>query len=50
MVIDTAKKFFPQMAVGFSDPRVAVHVCDGIKFVQVSWAPPFVSVRPLFLC
>ncbi|GAB4823386.1 hypothetical protein N2152v2_010432 [Parachlorella kessleri] len=34
MVIDTAKKFFPQMAVGFSDPRVSVHVCDGIKFVQ----------------
>lgn len=34
MVIDTAKKFFPQMAVGFSDPRVSVNVCDGIKFVQ----------------
>lgn len=34
MVIDTSKKFFPQMAVGFSDPRVKVNVCDGIKFVQ----------------
>jgi spermidine synthase len=36
MVIETAKKFFPQMAVGFSDPRVSVNVCDGIKFVQAS--------------
>lgn len=36
MVIDVAKKYFPQMAVGFSDPRVSVHVCDGIKFVQES--------------
>eukprot|EP00887_Chlorella_sp_A99_P006720 scaffold3.g6720.t1 len=34
MVIDVSKKYFPQMAVGFSDPRVKVHVCDGIKFVQ----------------
>ena len=34
MVIDVSKKYFPQMAVGFSDPRVTVHVCDGIKFVQ----------------
>lgn len=34
MVIDVSKKYFPQMAVGFSDPRVSVHVCDGIKFVQ----------------
>jgi spermidine synthase len=34
MVIEVSKKHFPQMAVGFSDPRVSVHVCDGIKFVQ----------------
>lgn len=33
-VIETAKKFFPDMAVGFSDPRVTVNICDGIKFVQ----------------
>ncbi|KAL4459059.1 hypothetical protein ABPG75_013924 [Micractinium tetrahymenae] len=36
MVIDVSKKYFPQMAVGYSDPRVQVHVCDGIKFVQDS--------------
>ncbi len=34
MVIDVSKKYFPKMAVGFTDPRVSVHVCDGIKFVQ----------------
>lgn len=34
MVIDVSKKHFPQMAVGFADPRVSVHVCDGIKFVE----------------
>ncbi|EFN53284.1 hypothetical protein CHLNCDRAFT_26108 [Chlorella variabilis] len=36
MVIDVSKKHFPQMAAGYTDPRVKVlvHVCDGIKFVQ----------------
>ena len=36
MVPETSKKFFPQMALGFSDPRVKVHITDGIKFVQES--------------
>lgn len=34
MVPDVAKKFFPNMAVGFDDPRVTVHITDGIKYVQ----------------
>lgn len=34
MVPDTAKKFFPGMALGFSDPRVSVHITDGIKWTQ----------------
>lgn len=34
MVIDVSKVHFPQMAIGYSDPRVSVHVCDGIKFVE----------------
>lgn len=34
MVIDVSKKYFPQMAVGYADPRVIVNVCDGIKYVQ----------------
>jgi spermidine synthase len=24
------------MSVGFSDPRVKLHICDGIKFVEDS--------------
>lgn len=36
MVIEVAKKYFPQMAVGFNDPRVKVNVCDGIKYVEES--------------
>lgn len=39
MVIEVAKKHFPQMAVGYTDPRVTVNVCDGIKFVQASPEP-----------
>lgn len=34
MVPDVAKQFFPNMAVGFEDPRVTVHITDGIKYVQ----------------
>ena len=34
MVPETSKKFFSEMALGFSDPRVKVHITDGIKFVQ----------------
>lgn len=29
MVIETSKKFLPAMAVGFSDPRVQIHIGDG---------------------
>ena len=34
MVPETSKNFFPEMALGFNDPRVKVIICDGIKFVQ----------------
>jgi len=34
MVPEVSKKYFPQMAVGFNDPRVTVNICDGIKYVQ----------------
>jgi spermidine synthase len=30
-VPEVSKRYFPAMAVGFSDPRVKVHICDGIK-------------------
>jgi len=32
-VIETAKKFLPSMAVGFSDPRVVVHVRDAFELI-----------------
>ena len=34
MVIDVSKKYFPGMSCGFDDPRVHVHVTDGIKWVE----------------
>eukprot|EP00878_Enallax_costatus_P005950 GHUV01006241.1.p1 GENE.GHUV01006241.1~~GHUV01006241.1.p1 ORF type:complete len:322 (+),score=76.82 GHUV01006241.1:184-1149(+) len=33
-VIEASKRYFPGMSIGFSDLRVTVNVCDGIKFVQ----------------
>jgi len=33
-VPEASKLFFPDMAIGFNDPRVTVRICDGIKFVQ----------------
>lgn len=33
-VIEMSKKYFPAMAVGFSDPRVRVHIGDGLAFVR----------------
>jgi spermidine synthase len=39
MVPETSKQFFPGMALGFEDPRVAVHITDGIKWVQVLASP-----------
>ncbi|ESW27402.1 hypothetical protein PHAVU_003G199000 [Phaseolus vulgaris] len=34
MVIDVYKKFFPDIAVGYKDPRVHVHIRDGIAFIN----------------
>ncbi|MBA0806353.1 hypothetical protein Gohar_005807, partial [Gossypium harknessii] len=34
MVIDVSKKFFPELAVGFEDPRVDLHVGDAIEFLR----------------
>lgn len=33
MVVDVSKRHFPALAAGFNDARVAVHICDGIKWV-----------------
>ncbi|XP_061338601.1 spermidine synthase 1-like [Gastrolobium bilobum] len=34
MVIDVYKMFFPDIAVGYQDPRVHVHITDGIAFIN----------------
>ncbi len=33
-VINVCKTFLPEMACGFDDPRVTVHICDGNEFVN----------------
>ncbi|KAI4365877.1 hypothetical protein MLD38_021823 [Melastoma candidum] len=34
MVIDAYKQFFPDIAVGYKDPRVRLHVEDGVAFMR----------------
>ncbi|XP_070055872.1 spermidine synthase 1 isoform X2 [Nicotiana tomentosiformis] len=34
MVIDVAKQFFPNVAIGYEDPRVKLHVGDGVAFLK----------------
>ncbi|KAK4263252.1 hypothetical protein QN277_028689 [Acacia crassicarpa] len=34
MVVDVSKQFFPEVAVGFDDPRVALHIGDGVAFLR----------------
>ncbi|XAR52233.1 Spermidine synthase [Bertholletia excelsa] len=34
MVIDVSKRFFPDLAIGFEDPRVRVHIGDAVEFLR----------------
>ncbi|XP_042422667.1 spermine synthase-like isoform X1 [Zingiber officinale] len=34
LVIDVCKQFFPDLSVGFEDPRVRLHVDDAVKFLR----------------
>lgn len=34
MVIDVSKEFFPELSVGFDDPRVRLHVGDAAEFLR----------------
>ncbi|XP_022158044.1 spermine synthase isoform X1 [Momordica charantia] len=34
MVIDVSKEFFPELAIGFEDPRVHLHVGDAVEFLR----------------
>ena len=32
-MVELSKKYLPYMSVGFEDPRVKVHIQDGIEFI-----------------
>ena len=34
MVIDVSKKFIQEMAVGFSNDKLTLHIGDGFKFLE----------------
>ncbi|XVE92449.1 hypothetical protein REPUB_Repub01dG0098300 [Reevesia pubescens] len=34
MVVDVSKQFFPNVAVGYEDPRVNLHIGDGVAFLK----------------
>ncbi|XP_057751133.1 spermidine synthase 2-like [Arachis stenosperma] len=34
MVVDVSKQFFPDVAIGFDDPRVSLHIGDGVAFLK----------------
>ncbi|VFQ93161.1 unnamed protein product [Cuscuta campestris] len=34
MVVDVSKQFFPDVAVGYEDPRVNLHIGDGVEFLK----------------
>ncbi|XP_015934486.1 spermine synthase isoform X1 [Arachis duranensis] len=34
MVIDVSRKYFPELAIGFEDPRVHLHVGDAVDFLK----------------
>ena len=34
MVIDVSRKFIPEMASGFSNEKLTLHISDGFKFLE----------------
>ncbi|XP_028754411.1 spermidine synthase 2-like [Neltuma alba] len=34
MVVDVSKQYFPEVAVGYDDPRVTLHIGDGVAFLK----------------
>ncbi|XP_004297643.1 PREDICTED: spermidine synthase 2 [Fragaria vesca subsp. vesca] len=34
MVVDVSKQFFPRVAIGYEDPRVTLHIGDGVAFLK----------------
>ena len=44
-VIEVSKRYLPQTAVGFSSPKVKVHIQDGAEFMQ-QWRDNLMSSSP----
>uniref|UniRef100_A0A803LJ68 spermidine synthase n=1 Tax=Chenopodium quinoa TaxID=63459 RepID=A0A803LJ68_CHEQI len=36
MVVTVSKQFFPEVAVGYEDPRVKLHIGDGVAFLKAA--------------
>ncbi|XP_021742290.1 spermidine synthase 1-like [Chenopodium quinoa] len=36
MVVTVSKQFFPEVAVGYDDPRVKLHIGDGVAFLKAA--------------
>eukprot|EP00850_Spirogloea_muscicola_P007063 SM000035S13043 [mRNA] locus=s35:48640:51178:+ [translate_table: standard] len=44
MVIDVAKEYFPELAIGFTDPRVNVYVGDGVAYLKEAEAGTYDAI------
>ncbi|RYR18109.1 hypothetical protein Ahy_B03g062735 [Arachis hypogaea] len=45
MVVDVSKQFFPDVAIGFDDPRVSLHIGD----VFYTWELSYLMLAPLLM-
>lgn len=60
LIFQVYKEFFPDIAVGYEDPRVSLHITDGIDVVvlilfyheisSLSEVPFIYNSQPLFFC
>ncbi|KAJ0037382.1 hypothetical protein Pint_23014 [Pistacia integerrima] len=55
MVVDVSKQFFPEVAVGYEDPRVKLHIGDGVAFLKAVPAGTYDAIivdssDPIALC
>lgn len=47
--LQVSKEFFPRVAVGYEDPRVNLHIGDGICSIIFSTSPSFCLISQLHL-
>lgn len=50
MMFQVYKRFFPNIAVGYEDPRVNVHICDGMRRHLICLILPTSKYITTFLC